>query len=123
VSRGVIESGTISSPQSYRKAYLGNAYGNHDETRCPWPKAGITSEKKSAHEQQYYGDCIGEPHCQSRVFENNKREDNRKSRQNNKNTNARRPQKVSPRQLWTHVGRRHLIYFFAYQFKLRWSEN
>src|SRR5262249_59102267 len=69
-----------SASQSYRNADQNQTDGDHQKARGPRSKPGATSKRISAHEQHSDGNGIGEAQRQSRVADENERNDDRERR-------------------------------------------
>src|SRR5262249_1627215 len=91
--------------------------GDHQKARGPRSKPGATSKRISAHEQHSDGNGIGEAQRQSRVVDENERNDDRERRQEAEQADADRAEPVAFRQSRT-PGLGQLEQSLPHQFQL-----
>src|SRR5215472_2028988 len=107
----------LSSPQSYRNADQRHTDGDHRKARGPRSKPGATPKRISAHEQHSDGNSVGEAQRQSRVADENERNDDRERRQEAEQADADRAEPVALRQSRT-LGLGQLEQSLPHQFEL-----
>src|SRR4029078_8603948 len=106
-------------PEGDGNSHQRYANADHNQPRRQRLQPSVTSKKDPTYKQRYDRKSVGNAQRQPAVCNHNKRNDDRKCRQDNDDTNAQCTLPVAPRQSGVQIGRRDRVTYFPYQLELR----